>query len=121
MVGNRGDIEINPRLLMGPETEIRGISLWNLENNFADKSWFRNFELNLKTRKLKLKLIIKKYHQYKTIELLETMAKSRALKPVLGKRYALTGNYFELTGFFLTQNHENTDVSMDSFLVIYSI
>ena len=54
VVGNRGDIEINPRLLMGPETEIRGISLWNLENNFADKSWFRNFELNLKTRKLKI-------------------------------------------------------------------
>ena len=49
------------------------------------------------------------------------MAKSRALKPVLGKRFALTGNYFELTGYFLTQNHENTDVSMDSFLVIYSI
>jgi len=64
VVGNRGDIEINPRLLMGPETEIRGISLWNLENNFADK--------------------------HKTIELLEAMAKSRTLKPVLGKRYSLT-------------------------------
>lgn len=28
------------------------------------------------------------------------MAKSGTLKPVLGKKYALAGNYFEMTGVF---------------------
>ena len=37
IVGCRGEIEINPRLLMGPETQIRGVGLtafWDLKAAF---------------------------------------------------------------------------------------
>ena len=47
IVGCRGEIEINPRLLMGPETQIRGVGLtafWDLKvafNNRYEISYFR--------------------------------------------------------------------------------
>ena len=67
IVGCRGEININPRLLMGPETQIRGVALtalWDLVE--------KNDDMN------------------NTIDLLNQMAKANQLRPVLGKKYSLS-------------------------------
>ena len=65
-MGCRGEININPRLLMGPETQIRGVALTAF------------WELTAKNDAMR-----------QTIELLNQMAADGQLKPVMGKSYAL--------------------------------
>merc|ERR1719277_1465819 len=61
IVGNRGEITINPRFLMMPETSIRGVALWNIT-----PAEIRS-----------------------TAEGLEEMATKGLLRPILGESYAL--------------------------------
>ncbi|CAG5088627.1 Oidioi.mRNA.OKI2018_I69.PAR.g11905.t1.cds [Oikopleura dioica] len=66
IVGCRGEITINPRLLMGPETQIRGIGLtafWDF--NEKDEAMLE------------------------TIKCLDEMASQNLVKPILGKSYSL--------------------------------
>ncbi|CBY14697.1 unnamed protein product [Oikopleura dioica] len=66
IVGCRGEITINPRLLMGPETQIRGIGLtafWDF--NKKDEAMLE------------------------TIKCLDEMASKNLVKPILGKSYSL--------------------------------
>jgi NADPH2:quinone reductase len=43
VIGNRGTIEVNPRLLMAKETTVTGVTLFTSDEVFKLNIWFRDF------------------------------------------------------------------------------